>query len=406
MAESYNTRLIAKIKNRSKVLDMIRRKEYISRIELSNNTNLTPAAVTDIINELLEKDIINEVGLGDSSGGRKPVMLTVNPDVYRVIGIDIDKSAITIVIADFTCKILAESVLKPDDIADFKSIIGAICKAIDELIKVNNVKKETILGVGIGIPGQIDINTNNIVFAPNIGWHDVDIVSRIKEYTGLPVIVENESQATAYAEAWIGLGKETKSFMSVNIRTGVGSGIFTNGQLYRGITGSAGEIGHTTVDLAGPLCRCGNKGCLETFVSTPALCSKLSQTLKDLKSIEDNDGKLLYAVKIFESNATDTVNIFNNSARYIGIALANVANILNPEKIILGGDFCIYGDLVIDIIRHMAQKRALGLPAKSLKIQISRFGQKGPVLGAASIVLGKAFELSDDFYQFKELFYK
>jgi predicted NBD/HSP70 family sugar kinase len=229
--------------------------------------------------------------------------------------------------------------------------------------------------------------------APNLGWEDVDLGTTLKNQLGLPVYMENEAMASAICENWIGACQGSSNFVCVNIKSGIGAGIFTAGRLYRGTGGSAGEVGHIVVDEKGPKCGCGNYGCLETIASTGRIVEKARRIVRQgvvssLNDIVDVDSiNLKHIVDATRAGDDAAKALLNEAARYLGIALSSLVNTLNPSKIVLGKDFVIYGDLVMEMLRSVVDCKALKRPAANVEITMSEIGERSSTLGAAIIPL-------------------
>ncbi|MGI6114372.1 MAG: ROK family transcriptional regulator [Mahellales bacterium] len=386
-----------KMHNRALVLDTIRRNGSISRIEISRQTLLTPTAVSDIIRQLASMKLIREKGEDISTGGRKPILLELNSDACYAIGIDIDEHKATGIILNLAAETVHVSSLDIGD-KDEDKVIGVIINLIEDMVQGYGITMDKVLGIGLGVPGMVDKKTGRVLYAPNLGWKNFPIIDKLKNSFKVPMLLENEAWATGIAEYWVGLARQWENFVCINIRTGVGSGIFINGSIYTGARGTAGEVGHSTVANDGPLCSCGNRGCLESMVSTPALVKRYEERLNlgqgsTLQEIISSYGKGNRAVK----------DVLEETGVYIGIGIANIINILNPSSIILGGDITTYGHIILDTIKDTVRKRALDVPASNTEIFISQLGLLGPAIGAGAIVLKNAFSFSDEIIQFKKV---
>jgi N-acetylglucosamine repressor len=213
----------------------------------------------------------------------------------------------------------------------------------------------------------------------------------------LPAYIENEAMASAICENWIGACQGASNFVCVNIKSGIGAGIFTGGRLYRGTGGSAGEVGHIVVDENGPRCGCGNYGCLETIVSTGRIIDKARRVVRQgvvstLNDVGDADEITLEQIANAARQGDEAArSLLNEAARYLGIALSNLVNTLNPSRIVLGKDFVVYGDLVMDTLRNVIDTKALKRPASNVEIMATEIGERASTLGAAIIPLKVLF---------------
>lgn len=378
--------------NEAGILDLIRTGKALSRADLSKATGLSPTATGIIVSALIEKGYIRERGTGESTGGRRPVLLELAPESYYSIGFDVDVGSVLYIVMDITGKVVYEGSADMDT-GTPEAAVSALGAYVDEIIRSREIDKERLLGVGISVPGLVEPDTQRVILAPNLGWEDVDLGAMLKEKLEMPVHVENEAMASAICENWIGECREIDNFICVNIKSGIGAGIFTGGRPYKGSSGSAGEVGHVVVDEDGPKCGCGNHGCLETIASTSRIVDKARKIARqDGASFlckADNSGSIdldniIYAARAGNEKA---LVLLNDAARYIGIALSSLVNTLNPSKIVLGKDFVKYGDLVMNTIRGMIERKALKKPASVVEVTVSEFGERASTLGAAIIPL-------------------
>lgn len=382
--------------NETGILDLIRTKQAVSRAELSKETGLSPTAIGVIVSSLMEKEYIHEIGTGESSGGRKPVLLELKPGSWYSVGLDIEVDIVQYVLMDITGRVLHEGSV-PLRVNTPEMTVMASAACVRNIMQKFSIRKERMLGVGISVPGIVDSKSRRVVLAPNIGWEDADPAEMLKAKLGLPVYIENEAMASAICENWIGSCQTAGNFVCLNIKSGIGAGIFTGGRPYRGTNGSAGEVGHIVVDENGPRCGCGNYGCLETLASTSSIIEKARRIVRQgvvssLNEIENIDEITLEDIaKAARAGDAAAMNVLEEATRYIGIALSNLINTLNPSMIVLGKDFTVYGDLVLGTLRSIIDAKALRRPASNVEIVISKLGERASTLGAAIIPLKKLF---------------
>lgn len=393
MRETGNNRYLRKM-NQSTVLELIRTNEGISRIELAEKTGLSATAISAIVKSLLKNRYIEEVGEGKSSGGRKPTMLKLRPNSYYSFGFDVDVKFIFTTIVDITGKIVYEKKYETNGILEPDDAIDRITDIYFSLVKTLKLKPDYILGVGVSIPGIIDINTKKVILAPNMGWADVDILERLQEKLDNTVYIENESMFSAICENWIGICKGAEDFICINIESGIGAGIFVRGMSYRGCTGSAGEVGHIPVAGNGLRCKCGKKGCLETIASVNAMIKKYRKTPEFAAGpLSDADDEEVFGHMIRSARDGDVrcLKIFQDAAISLGKVIGYLINIFNPQQIVLGKKFTQYSDMVLELIRYEALNTALVYPAQNCRILSSSFGENSSALGAAIIPIRKLF---------------
>jgi N-acetylglucosamine repressor len=383
--------------NQTGILDLIRIHKEISRTELSGMTGLSPTATGMIVSNLIEKGYIRERGTGESKGGRKPVLVELKPRSYYSIGIDMDTNYMRAILVDITGHVVYEKLMNMEFPADFERTAAYVEKTVLDIMREFSVDSGMLLGVGISVPGLVDSGTHEIVLAPNLGWKNADMKSKLAKLSHIPVYVENEAMASAICENWIGACRDVENFVCINVKSGIGAGIFTGGKLYRGASGSAGEIGHITVDENGPLCGCGNYGCLETMASTTRIVEKAKKlvrqgtvsTLNEFRDVEKISIDCI--IEAARSGDETARNVLIESARYLGIAISILVNTLNTSKIVIGKEFVKYADIVMDHIKGIVNCKALKYPASRVEIAASEIGEKAPALGAAMIPLKVLF---------------
>lgn len=380
--------------NQKTILNLIWSNKALSRADLSQLTGLSPTAIGQIVTNLLEKGYIHETKTGESTGGRRPVMLELKPGSFFSIGVDMDVNYINFVLMDITGRIIYEDTLNtpsaPEQLS-FQDVAILIEKNVQKIVNGHSIPIEKLLGVGISIPGIIDGESGKVILAPNMGWKNIGAGDAFKKLLQVPVYIENESMASAICENWLGGCQEIDNFVCINIRSGIGAGIFTGGKPYKGASGSAGEIGHIVVDENGPKCGCGNYGCLETLASTTRIVEQAKKLVRqgaaDFGNINIEDIRFDTVVEAARNGDEAVKGVLLESARYIGIAISNIVNTLNPSKIVIGKEFVKYADLVLEHVVDVAYRKALSLSASNVEIVKSEIGEKASTLGAALIPL-------------------
>ncbi len=396
MIKTGNNRFLKEL-NKAHILDLIRQKKAISKIELSKLTGLSPTAIGAITSELQEQGYIYETGSGESRGGRRPRLLELKPGSFYSVGIDFDVDYMNLVLVDITGEIIGESSCKVARWESVENVIEKMELLIEEAINSYITNGQRLLGIGVSIPGLVDWEKAKIIMAPNLGWQNIDFKSYMHKFRDVPLYIENEAMASAICENWIGSCQQIENFVCINIKSGIGAGIFINGKLYRGAGGTAGEIGHIAVDEDGPRCGCGNFGCLETMSSAKYIEQKAIKLARQgvspkLADIEDIDRiSIDDVVKAAREGDEAATGILKESGRYLGIAIANIVNILNPEKIVIGKDFTKYSDLVLNTIKTVVECKALKYPSDQVEIVASEVGDRASTIGAALIPIKLIF---------------
>jgi N-acetylglucosamine repressor len=247
--------------NRSSVLNIIKNYGPIARVEIARRTGLSPATISGITAELIQKNLVLEKESGDSSGGRPPILLAINPRGGFVIGIKLTETQAIAALTDLEATVIAkrtEPIVEHNPTSVVKSLSGLVYSLINE----TGIHKKQLLGVGLGLAGIIDAKHGTLRQSPIYKWRDVPLRELLQKQVKVPVYLDNDVNTLTLAEKWFGSGQSVDNFITVTIGRGVGMGMVINGQFYRGASGGAGEFGHTIIDPQGPLCECGRRGCL------------------------------------------------------------------------------------------------------------------------------------------------
>ncbi len=380
--------------NETYLLELIRTNKQISKADLAQLTGLSPTACGIIVTNLLDKGYISEAGVGVSTGGRRPVLYELIPRSYFSIGVDIDVDYIRFILMDITGQVEYRDKIPSKSNYSVLASIELVEEKIHQIIQKHNIKEERLLGVGVSIPGMIDNISHEVVFAPNLGWERVDLENMMASIGSFPIYVDNEAICSAICENWIGCCINQKDFVCINMKSGIGSSIFAGGNLYRGCCGSAGEIGHIMVDPNGPKCGCGNYGCLETLASSKAMVEKAQKQIKqgliadltDIDSITIDD-----IISSTKAGNEATRVILVEASGYLGLAVANLINTINPSKIVLGKELDKFPEDILEHLKNIAFAKALKYPASRVEIVTSELGEDTSALGAAIIPLQKLF---------------
>lgn len=380
------------------ILNIVRNESPIERSDIIRKMNFSRAKTNGIINNLIESGFIKTFGFGASNGGKKPQLLEINAEIGYVIGVDIGATSIDVAIANFKGEILdhygTDADIKEGPIA----ILQLMMDIIADLQIKNNIDKNRFVSMAIGVPGPVDVNNGLVKSAPLMpNWNDFPIIDFI--YSKMPnikIVIDNDFNIMARGEYYSGIGKNNDLFIFVKIGTGIGAGIFMKGEVFRGHTGSAGQIGHISVDWNGPKCNCGvNKGCVSAMAAGPAITEKALEAVKENKSeflakrfVENNNS--ISAKDVGDALAVGdqaAIEIINDSGTLIGLALSSLVNILNPGLIVLGGGITKSGNLLLSSIRQTVLTRALPFSTRYLRIEYSTLGDKAGVTGAVILAI-------------------
>jgi len=365
---------------------------------LAQETGLSRATVAVLTNDLLSSGLAEEVGLGASTGGRPPVLLQFNPDSAYALGAHMYDSQWGIIITNLDAKIVQRlDVHIPDQSPD--AAVEALKAGVEEIC--SSVGGRILPAIGLGTPGLVDMRSGSIKTAADLGWVDVPIRDLVHEALGLETIVANRSKVSALAEFWYGAISSISNLIYISLGTGVAAGIILKGRLYVGANSSAGELGHTTVLPDGPVCPCGNRGCLQQLVSGPAIANRARLRLRENSRtlLRDRFGahpELIGALEVFQAaeEGDDLAReIIEEAATYLGIAVANLVNLYNPELIVLGGPLGQAGHVLLDPVQKEVERRAMAYPLSAVQIMTSSLGIDAGAIGASVLVLQRAEEL-------------
>jgi N-acetylglucosamine repressor len=403
MRHTGNSKYVKKL-NRMKILNIIKEREPVSRQQLAEQTGLTPAAITGIIRELMATHFVKELGLGQSNGGRKPVKLHFNHQAGYVIGMELTQHETVIAIADLKNR--------PQDIASVKidltypeSGVPSLVHEIKKVIHKEENSTKKFMAVGIAFPGILHRHGNLVKRAVNLGpkWSGFPLKQELEMALSVPVSMENNAKAAALAEKWFGGGVAYDNLAYINMGEGISTGIILNNAILQGSHGYAGQIGHMVLDSNGTMCKCGNRGCLETICACPALLRKARAELP-LIDVQDPLAKIWQEKQTISfSDIVHTAAIENSYSaklldqvgRTMGLVLANMINLYDPEAIFIGGKMASAGPLFIDVIRETVQSHAFPEMASSSKILLSSLGAHTGAIGACALVLKELLQTTE-----------
>ena len=385
--------------NVSAVLKVIRDNGSLSRADVAKITGLTPASVTNITKMLIEDEYLVECKVGQSSGGRPPIMLELNPNARCVIGISIGVGMIDVVITNLSAEIiLKKSIEINEERYDYDFVFKELVKLINEVIECSKIEKEKILGAGVALHGIVNARTGMSIYSPYYGWKEINIKEALENELNLGVYVDNDVRAMALGESWFGITKNIGNFVTLNISNSIGAGIIINNKPYYGVDFSAGEIGHIVVEGDGDKCNCGNYGCLETVASNNNITKKAIKLIKQgtnsvLKELKADINQLTIediseAAKLEDELA---ISIIKEAARYIGIAITNLINILNPTSIVVVGEIFENTFYAIETLNEIVKNRGMKLSSENVRIIKSMLGRDAAVVGATTLVIQEIF---------------
>lgn len=380
--------------NRDLVLKTIFDHKSISRAEIARLTQLTRATVSDMVASLLEEGLVEEVGYGESIGGKAPILLSIVADSRYLIGLNLaqDKFIGAVVNLRGEIKEMAEI---PVENSDSEQALQFVFQILDQLTQKG---WQPLVGIGIGTPGLVNTQDGIVVNAVNLDWEDLPLAHLLETRYTLPVSVLNDSQATAIGEFVYGANHHSESnLIVVTVKYGIGSGILINGRLFQGDGGGAGEIGHVVVQENGSLCRCGKYGCLETVASTRAILERATALVPEYSDSElaKHQGNITLSEIQAACQANDPLakQVVSDAARYLGTSLANLVSVLNIQKIVLTGDMACFGDLWLKTVQSAMAQAALSRMAQDTNLEVGTLDFKACILGASAFMLLENYSL-------------
>lgn len=368
------------------LIELVRRAGSISRAELARQSHLSAPTVSDIVDHLLKRGIVIEMTTAPSSGGRPPVLLSVDPKAGYVVGIKLRGDGVTTVVCDLDAQVVSSNERYVPLVGDPIAALDAIEEETRRALRDAAVPASKVLGVGVGLSGVIDSKAGVCRFSHLLQWHDVELAAPLRRRLGLPVWVENDVNTLAVAEKWAGDAHAARDFITLSVGRGIGLGIVVDRSLYRGAFGAGGEFGHMIVEPGGPRCECGRFGCLEAMVGEGALRRRVSER----KGYDVSREELLTLVELGDK---PTLDVVDNAGRKLGLAVANVVTLLNPELLIICGEGTALGSVFIDPIVSAVRDQTFADLGQQLEIKVQSWGDEAWAVGAATLVLRESFNL-------------
>ncbi|CAM4126181.1 ROK family transcriptional regulator [Lederbergia lenta] len=374
---TWNQQLIKK-ENKSIVLQLVKTKSPISRADIAQQSGLNKGTVSSLVAELIKEQLILETGPGESSGGRRPVMLTFNQSAGSAIGIDLGVNYIRGIITDLQGNILNQKQQSYTS-SSIEQTLDHVKANISHLISEAPSTPYGIVGIGIGAPGIVDEN-NDVLLAPNLGWKNSSFKKEIESDFNIPVIIENEANAGAYGEKMFGLAKDVNDLVYISAGTGIGTGIIFNGQLYKGSYGFSGEFGHMTMNMNGDRCRCGNIGCWELYASEQFLIKRALE----LNLIEGEEDCVIQVTEKAEASDSKAISLLDDIAAHLGMGIVSIVHALNPKKIIVGNILSGAKKWIERPVQDYVKKHAMASLQGEVSIQFSSPFTPSTALGVSA----------------------
>ncbi|MER5775625.1 ROK family transcriptional regulator [Streptomyces sp. NPDC002039] len=367
--------------NLERVVRAVRLAGSLTQAEIARTTGLSAATVSNIVRELKEAGTVEVTDT--SAGGRRARSVSLSGDAGIVIGVDFGHTHLRVAVGNLAHQVLAEESEPLDVDASWVDGFDRAEALVGRLIEGIGVGRDKVIGVGLGVPGPIDVESGTLGSTAILpGWAGINPRRELSQRLGVPVYVDNDANLGALGELVWGSGRGVKDLAYIKVASGVGAGLVINGQIYRGPGGTAGEIGHITLDESGPVCRCGNRGCLETFAAARYVLPLLQGTHGPELTMER-------VVELAREGDPGCRRVITDVGRHIGSGVASLCNLLNPSRVVLGGSLADAGELVLAPIRESVGRYAIPSAARQLSVLTGSLGGRAEVLGALALVLSE-----------------
>jgi len=381
--------------NTSIVLNVLRLYAPVSRAELAAKTKLNRSTVSNIINALIDEGLVLELDTMESKIGRPGIALALKPEAGAVVGVEIGVGFISVILTDFVANVLWRKWIEISPSKAQIEIISEAEKLIDQALSVAEEKNLRLLGIGLGVPGLVNTKQGELLFAPNLGWKNVPLRLMWNQRFRLPLYVENEANLAALGEYYFGVGREVDNLIYLSSGVGLGGGLIINGKLFKGGFGLAGEIGHIQRDPAGEMCGCGRQGCWETQVGPRAVLQRVRRSIEAdpdnvlTKHVNGDLDKLTFNQVVDCALQGDQLcrSALEEVGKNLGTGIADLANIFNPEMVVIGGAFSYGQEILLPVLEDTLSTETLPAVKKDLRVIFSEHGADACVLGAIAVVL-------------------
>ncbi len=390
--------------NRAIVLRTLLQQGALSRQTIARLTGLTPSTITNVVAQLSAAGLVEEVGEDESvyhaAGGRQPILVDVRAGGALALAVHVAYASVNVAVVNVKGVVEHVETTPIPTGSSPDQLVSSVSAMVDKAL--HTVSRGRVVGLGIATIGLVDPAVGVIEYVALHDWHDVPLVASLVAQFSLPVTIENGARAMALAEHWYGVGRRLHDLIFIDVSAGIGSGIIIDGHVHRGMTGIAGEIGHTVVAENGPRCACGKYGCLEAFASTVAIAAKyragIAPAQACLPRVIDAAETTLIATEVLTAAADgdhDAVAIVREVTQPLASAIANLVDVLDPQCVIIGGDVLAARDLVLDTIKQTVAARALVPTNESVKIVPATLGAHIGIIGAATLAFERYLTAND-----------
>lgn len=380
--------------NLSIILNALRDHPPLSRAALAVATGLNKTTVSSLVKQLTDAGLITENGVGKSSTGRPGILLQLNPAAGSIIGVEIGVDFISVVLTDFAAHVIWRHQVRTDGHEVQAAILRRAMTNIEAAVARAKAHGLPILGMALGVPGLVNVESGTLLYAPNLGWENVALRQMLQAKFDFPIFVDNEASMAAFGESYFGVARGSRNVLYVSAGVGIGGGLVLNGRMFAGAAGFAGEVGHMTLDPVGLQCNCGNRGCWETLASQSAVFRRIHtcidagspSKLARFKTSKHEGLTIPIVVRAAEEGDPVAREALNETGNYLGIGLANLINALNPEMVVFGGILSLAKEFLLPVIQQTIGDRALRWSSRSARIVVAAYGSDACVMGAVAMV--------------------
>lgn len=384
--------------NLSIILNALRDHPPLSRAALAVATGLNKTTVSSLVQQLIDAGFVTETGVGKNITGRPGILLQLNPQAGGIIGVEIGVDFISVALTDFAARVIWRHQERMDRREEQSTILRRVMTNIEGAMSQARSRALAILGMALGVPGLVDVESGTLLYAPNLHWENVPLRQMLRTRFPFPVVVDNEASIAAFGESYFGVARGSRNVLYVSAGVGIGGGLVLDGRLYAGGTGFAGEVGHMTLEPDGILCECGNRGCWETVASQSAVFRRIHDALSAGDSSllarfapPGKNGKretLTIPVIVRAAQDGDLVarQALLETGKYLGIGFANLVNALNPEMIVFGGILSLAKEFLLPVIQQTMNERALRWSSRTTQLVVAAYGSDACVMGAVAMV--------------------
>lgn len=382
--------------NLALILNTARVHAPLSRASLATLTGLNKATVSSLVRDLLRAGWLREAGVDSTSSdvGRPGINLEPNPGGGYFIGAEIGVNFISVVITNFGIEIVSRRYESTDKLFDQDEVLNRLIYLLKESCAQVERSGKPLFGIGVGVPGLVDMSCGKLLIAPNLGWQEVELGRIIANGLEAPVFIANEANLAALGESYFGAGRDINYMLYISSGVGLGGGIVANGRLMEGVTGFAGEVGHMTVERDGLPCNCGNRGCWETVAGEKALLERVRSAIAQhpesllARTSNGDPGRVTLPAVVKAADEGDSVALaeLRQTAEWLGVGIASLMNILNPQRVVFGGPLSIAHAHLLPAIQSTVEERAWPWVGKEANIVTADFGQDAAVIGGVALV--------------------